>query len=98
MFFKKVTKMKESNKKSFIILNSWMKPLNMLDPVEFKNIINNLHRIDNDEDIIINTREEQMMWYHMEYMAHSNKLKWLNKSKANQENGAKGGRPKNDDE
>lgn len=89
--------MKESNKKSFVILSSWMKSLNMLEPVEFKNMINNLHRIDIEEEIVLNTREEEIVWSLMEYSAKSHKAKWIERSLKNQENGAKGGRPKDED-
>ena len=81
--------------KTFVFYNSWIDGgMEHLSGDECKNIMMNIKRHQEGDEIILNTVGEKILWAQMLPLLESNKSKYDNIVERNQTNGKKGGRPK----
>ena len=79
-----------TNKKSFIVYQSWRQPFDLLTEKEKAQFITNLFKFNNDEEIILDTPMLKMFWTSIEYNLSENDKRYT----TSKINGALGGAPK----
>lgn len=84
----------KTQKKSFLFYNSWKTQIDILDDSELRKFINNLISYHDDGEVVLESKEDKLLWNGVLPALELNKLKYDKTIERNQENGKKGGRPR----
>jgi hypothetical protein len=85
-------------KKTIIIYADWEEDIKLMTPVEAQNFILNIIRNAKGEEPYLPSRAEQMHWLQIQRILNINKIKYEKSAQRSRQNGAAGGRPKNNPE
>ena len=85
-------------KKSILIYADWEEDIKMMDPSEVQNFMLNIFRNSRGEAAYLPTKHEKMHWLQIERILNINKEKYELRAERSRQNGASGGRPKNNPE
>ena len=82
-------------KKSILIYADWEEDIKIMTPAEVQNFMLNIFRNARGEEPYLPTRAEQMHWLQIKRILEINKVKYEKSAERSRQNGAAGGRPKN---
>lgn len=84
----------KTQKKSFLFYHSWKNQIDILDDSELRKFINNLISYHDDGEVVLESKEDKLLWNGVLPALEVNKLKYDKTIERNRENGKKGGRPR----
>ena len=85
-------------KKSILIYSDWEEDIKEMTPEEVQNFMLNIFRNSRGEEPYLPTRVQKMHWMQIERILNINKDKYEQRAERSRQNGALGGRPKNNPE